>query len=219
MKKRFWSFPVVVIIMLSSCGVSKFVPEGEQLYRRGVISIIDNGKDVTDNVFEELKLVLPAPNKKILGSRVGLRSYYKNQLGKSNLWNKLIFKRFGEEPVYISDIDVARIRNLIANRLENNGYFYPKISDTLDVNRGSLLFEIELDEPYILNEYIVDKDSLKIFDEIVGSMDNSVINKYQQFSLSKLKEERLRINAYLKDKGYYYFNPEFLVFEADTNQY
>src|SRR5690606_2148908 len=37
--------------------------------------------------------------------------------------------------------------------------------------------------------------------------------------LSNLKLERERIDRDLKNKGYYNFNPSFLIFEADTNQY
>ena len=39
------------------------------------------------------------------------------------------------------------------------------------------------------------------------------------FNLDAMKAERTRIDNFLKERGYYNFNGDFLIFEADTNAY
>lgn len=50
-------------------------------------------------------------------------------------------------------------------------------------------------------------------------MESSEIQPGDRFALDKLKAERERLDTELKKRGFYRFNPDFLIFEADTNQY
>src|SRR5690606_27303333 len=72
---------------------------------------------------------------------------------------------------------------------------------------------------YVIENYIVEADSLAIYKDIKESLEESIIEKGMRFNLNILKLERERIDRALKLKGYYNFNPDFLVFEADTNKY
>ena len=50
-------------------------------------------------------------------------------------------------------------------------------------------------------------------------MEETLIKKDMRFDLTSFKKERERIDNFLKQKGYHNFNPNFIIFEADTNQY
>src|SRR5690625_7974617 len=58
-----------------------------------------------------------------------------------------------------------------------------------------------------------------VHEEVQKSFDKTFFKEKMRFDLAFLKAERQRIDADLKNAGYYNFNEEFLKFEADTNQY
>ncbi len=47
-------------------------------------------------------------------------------------------------------------------------------------------------------------------------MGKTILAAGDQYDLAKLKQERERIDAALKEKGYFYFSPDFIVFQADS---
>lgn len=216
---------LAVILMLQACNVKRFIPEGELLYTGADVEISSDTivKDM-DKVKTEIEdLIRPEPNSKILGSRLGLLVYYKSQRENPGFINKFLNKRIGEEPVYESDINTTRTQDLIINRLENRGFFFSNVGSAVEENpekkTAKALYEIKLTAPYLLENYVVDKDSLPIYSDIESSLSETKIKEDMRFDLSVLRSERERIDEDLKDKGYYNFTSNFLIFEADTNQY
>ncbi|MFD2562509.1 translocation and assembly module lipoprotein TamL [Aquimarina rubra] len=212
-----------MIILLYSCGVKRFIPSDEQLYTGASLGLqteesIDNLKAIE----EELESVLrPKPNTKILGIRLGLYAYYKNQKKNPGVINRFLFKNFGEEPVYLSDVDQARINELIDNRLENRGFFRSIIDSEVikDSTRARIKYKASINEPYKLETYQLNATTYPIGEDIKATLANSLIKKNDRFDLALFELERERIDRSLKNKGYYNFNADFLIFEADTNQY
>ena len=66
--------------------------------------------------------------------------------------------------------------------------------------------------------YKIDAMVSPIYEDIKSVSKTSPIKKDTRFDLGSLKLERQRLDTELKSKGYYNFNSEFLLFEADTNQ-
>ena len=67
--------------------------------------------------------------------------------------------------------------------------------------------------------YQVDSLPHPLNQEIREIVKKTVLKKDMRFDLSSMKFERERINFNLKDKGYYNFDDQFIIFEADTNRY
>ena len=221
MKNKQLLFPLLMLWLISSCSVKKFIPEDELLYK-GASLEVDHPKDLKDfkAVEEELEgLLRPEPNSKFLGMYVGLWAHYKNQKEKPGFINRFLNKKFGEEPVYFSDVDPARTEELILNRLENRGFFYGTASS--EVNRGNKFAEVsyfaEVSHPYALTELVLERDSLPIEHEIKELLADSELKEGSRFDLNALNQERDRLDTELKQRGYYNFNNDYLIFEADTN--
>ncbi|MDP1746536.1 MAG: BamA/TamA family outer membrane protein, partial [Bacteroidota bacterium] len=53
---------------------------------------------------------------------------------------------------------------------------------------------------------------------ILQEKEKSLIKEGEDYNLDKLKNERVRLDALLKNNGYFYFNPDYLLFKADTSQ-
>ncbi|MCM8570139.1 outer membrane protein assembly factor [Gramella jeungdoensis] len=216
---------LLVVALIQACSVKKFIPDDEFLYTGARIKI---ESDTTIKEKPELKAELesvlrPEPNAKILGMRPGLYFHYKAQKEKPGFINKFLNKKMGEEPVYLSDVDISNTEDLLLNRLENRGFFYSRVSSDTEKNEksktASASYELKVPDPYTMQSYQLDSDSLIVYRNIQENFDKTLLEQGMRFDLPRLKAERERIDLHLKKDGYYNFNPGFLIFEADTNQY
>lgn len=220
-------FLVVLSIAMAvspSCSVRKYIPEEEFLYTGAKLDI-EKDENVKDfkRVEAELEDVLrPEPNSKFLGVRWGLYFHYKAQ-DNPNFITRFLNKKMGEEPVYESQVDLQHIEKVLNNRLENQGFFLSSVSSEVirkeKKKQSEAVYKLNVAEPYLIENYTVEADSLPIYKDIRETMEESIIKIGNRFNLNALKVERERIDRALKLKGYYNFNPDFLVFEADTNQH
>ena len=219
-------FRVFILLCLTiqyACSVGKYIPEDEILFSGTEIKVdSEEEKRALKPVEQELgTLITPAPNSDVLGMRLGLYYHYKAQKKKPGFLNKWLNKKFGEEPVYLSDVNTDRMEELMLNRLDNRGFFYSKVTSEIDSTKkfASVTYKAELAKPYTLQEWKIDKDSLPIYDQIETAMTGTKLKAGERFDLELLKYERERIDTHLKSQGYYNFNSDFLIFEADTNRY
>ncbi|NJW53349.1 translocation and assembly module lipoprotein TamL [Salinimicrobium oceani] len=213
-------------LVLQACSVKKFIPEDELLYTGADLKLqteeeIENRKALQS---ELEALLMPSPNSKFLGSRIGLYFHYKAQQENPGFINRFLNKQLGQEPVYLSDADPFQTEDLLKNRLENRGYFYSRVSHSVQENDSEKTANITYNavlpaNPYILAQYQMESDSIQLYRAIENSFSESLLKENEPFNLSVMKAERERIDNYLKARGYYNFSPNFLIFEADTNQY
>ncbi len=210
-------------IILYSCSVEKFIPEGERLYTGATIEIeADSSITDVDNLKTQLETVLqPQPNSKVLGMQPGLYFYYKAQREKPGFINKFLNKQIGEEPVYQSSVEPTEVEDILLNRLENSGFFYSSSSSTFteDSLEASLTYSLKVPKPYKMEKFKLDSLPSPIYEDVKTLTVNSPLRKTERFSLNNMKLERQRLDKDLKSRGYYNMNPDFFIFEADTNQY
>ncbi|UZO82469.1 outer membrane protein assembly factor [Aquimarina sp. ERC-38] len=222
-KVKIYVFIFLSQILILSCGVEKFIPEDEVLYTGATLDIKANDtiRDLKEVKGEVLQVIRPNPNTKILGMRLGLYYHYKAQKEKPGFIVKFLNKKLGEEPVYLSGIDVEASEKLIENRFENRGFFENRIDADIHEKEktASITYTAEIEAPYRLQTYQLDSFPSPMNKVIQNTMDKTILKKGNRFDLALFKQERQRIDDYLKNKGYYNFNSDFLIFEADTNQY
>ena len=213
----------VVLLFIYSCSIEKFIPDGEQLYTGAELELETEGEvqDIKEVRTELFNLVEPNPNTTFLGMRPALYFHYKAQRDKPGFIYKFLNKSFGEEPTYFSDVKPERVEELILNRLDNNGFFYSRSSSEIieDDKYASVNYSAKLTEPYLLENYNLESDSLPIYREIEEMISETPLKKGDRFDLDLMKAERERLNEGLKQRGYYNSKSDLLIFEADTNQY
>lgn len=209
--------------MASCASYKKHLPEGEHLYTGSKLKVVDSQiaerKVLEDELHDALR---PKPNKKIFGIRFKLGVY--NFVGepKSDKGMRKYFRdKIGEPPVLSSTFNLNRDKQILENKLQNNGYFYPSIEarriddSTAKTTRGE--FEVTAGRrKYFRSVAYMEGDSSVLANEIRGLAGNSLIKKGNPYFLSAVVADRDRIDAELKNKGYYYFSPEFMIARIDT---
>ena len=209
---------LLICLLLVACNV-RYLPPGEKLYNDVKIKIVS-----TENVSKgKIKTVVktairPNPNKRYLGMHPQfwfLSLAGKNPKGKLKRW----FKKVGGNPILISNVNAAATGRFINAKLFNIGIFdcYTESEFVEKRHTAKVIYTVHVHKPYKVKDvtYNISDDSLKQI--LVLDKDNSLINAGDDYSLDKLRAERTRIDALLKDKGYFYFNPDYLIFKADTS--
>ena len=213
---------VPALLLLASCSGLKFVPEGERLYTGGKVTIKPPAGEKTVNnqsaLQTELEAVVgPKPNSSLLGLRPKLYFWHMG-VGKKKGLGKFFADKFGEPPVYLSQAKPATVRDLLVNRQRNNGFF-----------NGQAAYEVKKEEktasidytalPGVVYRYtqvnFPPGDSL-VQTAIRNTQGESLVKVGDAYNLATLTAERVRIDAALKEHGYYYFAPDYLVFKVDS---
>lgn len=213
---------LILSVGIHGCRVQRYIPENESLYTGAELTIIkDDSLGGIKGVSNELQALLPRPNSSFLGMRLPLHFHYKAQRDKPGFLYKWLNKNFGEEPVYFSQVNPQRIGDLIRNRLDNRGFFYNTSQYQIDstANTISVDYQVTLPRPYVLKTYRLEIDSAEVQPTIEKSLNTTLLEEGSRFDLDLLRAERERIDYSLKRNGYYNFNPDFLIFEADTSRY
>ena len=183
----------LAFLLIYSCGIEKYIPEGEQLYTGAELELFSEGEihDSKEVKAELLNLIEPNPNTTFLGMKPALFFHYKAQREKPGFLYKFLNKSFGEEPVYFSEVNTDRVEELILNRLDNNGFFYSKSSSEVVNNDkfASVNYTASMPQPYVLENYHLESDSLPIYKEIEKMLPETSLAKGDRFDLDLLKAE------------------------------
>ncbi|MES2892354.1 MAG: POTRA domain-containing protein, partial [Bacteroidota bacterium] len=226
--RRGWSFGVLIIpailIFLASCSNTKYLPKGETLYVGSKIEYKtqDSSAKAEKAVLkDELKaLILPKPNTKILGLRWKLWFYNIAGTPKGKGLRYLLRTKLGEPPVLTKDVNFEKNRALLANRLENRGYFKAQVSfdTTTKDKRTSAVF---VTKPGV--QYLIDTVNFPTDSSVLSKAIRNVVSRRSQlrpgraYDLSVIKAERLRIDSRLKQRGYFFFSDNDLIVKVDSN--
>ncbi|MDB5013212.1 MAG: hypothetical protein JWQ25_1414 [Daejeonella sp.] len=212
-----------LIVFALGCSSTKNLPKGEKLYIGHVVSI--EGKDIKKSEKKALKteltgLVRPKPNSSILGMRFKLWIY--NLAGtpkkaKGGLRNYLRNK-LGEPPVLASSVNLQTNQEILTNRLQNKGYFQASVSgDTTSKGKKvKAKYAAQIGPQYIISSVNFPVDSGDLEKAVAATADKSILKVKEPYNLDVIKGERERIDQTLKEQGFYFFGPDYLLIRADS---
>ena len=208
---------------ISSCSNTRFLKEGEMLYTGSKLTIKGDSLSKTDKA--ELKdnlekNIIPKPNSSFFGLRPRLYIYNITSEPKKQKGLKYWLKyKVGEKPVLLGDVDIEFNKDILVNYSENKGYFNAKAQgDTISTNKkAEVHYVLQPRKRYYINQVNFPKDTtLAINKEIKKTQANTLLKDKQPFDLDVIKAERERIDARLKENGYYYFHPDNIIVQADS---
>ncbi|MEO9144568.1 MAG: BamA/TamA family outer membrane protein [Ginsengibacter sp.] len=220
-KSKEISLLITIIICLLSCNLTKLVPKGDALYTGATIKIKDSTlskKEKKNIIAQTSPLPRPLPNSKFLGMRIKLFLYnLAGDTSKHDFIRKFL-RKSGQPPVLLSKVNLDYNVKLLKNYLENTGYFQAEdFGDTIvKRKKGHAYYTLTPGPVYTIKEVQYKTDSSSLGSAIQATKSSSILHPGDPFNLEVIKGERLRIDAILKEEGYYYFNPDYLLLDADS---
>ena len=205
---------LLLIIGISSCSVNKFIPEGEYLLDE--VSITSDTKEVSPSLFTSY--IRQNPNAKWFNLvKVPMRIYCLSGQDSTSSFNRFL-RKLGDEPVIYNTTVSQKSRKEMEKAIRNLGYMRAKVHlDTLiHKNKLKLNYRIEAGKPYTIRHIAYNVDDLQISSFIEQDSLHSLLYEGMPFDVVILDNERQRITNLLQNNGYYKFNKDFLVYQADT---
>jgi len=201
----------VLAVYAPGCSNTVYLAKGEKLYTGADVNI-EEKKDIPNKSDLQSKLdqlAKPEPNGKLLG------------LFRLKLWlyNIGFFKEsLGEPPVLLHSVAPDRVVARMRTLLDNKGYFWADVQYKVRENEktADIQYNIAAQSPYRINGITVKGTNVAMVEAIRSTMGETILAAGTQYDLEKLKQERERIDAALKEKGYFYFSSDFIVFQADS---
>lgn len=222
---------VILALVAGACSTTRKIPEGEMLYN-GFRMDIKSPTDVKlpDGVKSDLtKSVNVRPNNpwpwispyKRMPFPFGLW-VYNNMSDSARGLKGWFYRKFSEEPVLVSDIRPETRVKMLKTVLNNNGYFNSSVSYQVDQlknpKKANIDYNITSGSPYLLDSIIYFNDSTRGIRHFIDSVarKSKYLVKGERFCVDSLAAERVRITNAMRNRGYYYFRPEFIEFLADS---
>lgn len=211
---RFYIGLCAMLLFLSGCSVSKFIPEGHYL--------LDNVKVESDN--KEIKssqmtaYLRQTPNAKWF-SLVKLPMYIYGAAGKdSTKWMNRFLYRIGDAP-RIYDPELAEETRLqIEQAVRNMGYMSGQVSMHTQTKgkKIKVYYRIHSGDPYLISHVAYDIADYQIHDYLMADSARSYLKEGARLDINQLDQERDRITQFLQNRGYYRFNKDFITYQVDT---
>jgi outer membrane protein insertion porin family len=211
----------LLLALLSGCTGLKGVSEGKHLYSGHEI-LIDSTQFLADPKVAKSEiegLITLQPNRKVLWMRPFLSLYYLvSEPKKDSGFRHWLKYKMGEPPSIIEDINLQNTVAAIENRLQNRGNFQAKSSYEVvsDAKTAKVKFIISPGKPYRIKAVKFPAGNSQVEVDISNQQASSVLKPGEIYNLKDFEKERNRIDGILKDKGYFYFKAEYLLFTADT---
>ena len=217
------------IVLLTSCSMTKNIPEDDQLFT-GLKKITYENYEQNDNFTqtqEEVEAALAtAPNGAIFGSSyyrmpfsIGL-SIWNHYSGKDSGFARWMTKSFGKKPVLMSWVNPELRTSVARSVLRNHGYFNGHVDfETIQQKNpktAKIGYKVNPGRLYTLDSvgyfgFPAEADSL-----IHATLDEAYIRKGAPFSVANLDAERSRVNMLLRNNGYFYYQQNYASYLADT---
>lgn len=133
-----------------------------------------------------------------------------------------LYRTLVSQPVLISDVRPEVRVKMIEEILDNNGYFASTASYELEYDKKNpkkarVNYRVDVCRPYLIDTimYFNNSDPLcRFIDSIARKSDYLKVG--EKFSADSLSAERIRITNRMRNRGYYYFRPEYIEFLADS---
>ena len=220
-RKNFIYLCLLCYLMIAACSPTKHIPEGDALYTGATV------KFTADSVSAQQKKVLnsdlqgltrPRPNGRFLGIPFKLMLwnlfYTKKEKGlKANLQRKL-----GEPPVLASSVDLDANIELLQGHLNNKGFFGAQVTadSTWKGKKASVTYNAKGGPQYKIASVDFVNDSSKLAQAIRDISPQTLLKVGAPYDLDLIKGERTRMDALLKERGFYYFNPDNILMQVDS---
>lgn len=207
----------IIVSALYSCSTTRHVPDGEFLLDDVKIIVDDSSRVTSAELTDYLR---QSPNNKVLGfAKLQLSTYSLSGKDSTKWYNKWL-RKLGQPPVIYNDnLTQASVRQL-RQALVNKGYINAQVeADTLHgSNRKKIKVEYHLQPG---NPHYIGSINYDIADNTIDSLLKASrivppLKVGDALDITALNSWRTQIAQHLRNRGYYAFVQDYVVFYADT---
>lgn len=214
---------LITCLVLVSCSNTRFLKQGQNLYVGAEVKINpDSSVRIAEQ--KEVKRTLksktrPRPNQSFLGLRPKLWIYnIVGQPPKPKGVRHWLRKKFGHAPVLLSEVNLQYNTDVLKSYLISQGYLQAEVNGTTSIKnrRAKAIYTAKTGIRYKINKVDFPKDSNNLTSIIANNKDKSLLKTGNFYDLETYKNERIRVDNDLKENGYFYFNPDYLILQVDS---
>ncbi|MBD5243903.1 MAG: BamA/TamA family outer membrane protein [Barnesiella sp.] len=220
---------LLAVITVSSCSTTRRLGQDDVLYT-GVKKI-----DITTYEKEPMapglqssvkNAVNVAPNNCLISPY--LRYPFPLGLWVYNNWSNppkgfkhWLYEKLVREPVLISDVRPEVRTEMIDQILDNNGYFRGHATYELlkgkNPKKAKILYKVSTGPAYPIDTVEMLPDTTQLYHLIDSiALKGTYLHAGSRYCTDSLSAERVRIANALRNKGYYFFRPEYVEYLADS---
>jgi outer membrane protein assembly factor BamA len=214
---------IFICLVWAACSTTKSLMPGQILYTGAEVKInpdssgrISNQKDVKASLESRAR---PKPNKSILGVKYKLLIYNAAGQPKKNKGLRHWFRtKFGEPPVLLSEVKLQYNNDVMTSFLISQGYLQSVVTgDTvIKGKKGKAVYTTGTGDRYKINSISFPTDTSGLAKIVAANKEKSLLKVGDFYDLDTYKNERIRIDNDLKEKGYFYFSPDYLIMQVDS---
>ena len=220
---------ILMVMGFCSCSSTRNIPEDDQLYT-GLTKIKYVNYEKNDHFVEtqaEIEAALAcAPNGSLFGSsyyrtpfqfRLWMWNAFANSESKVGQWFQ---KNFGKEPVLMSWVNPELRASVAQSVLKSHGYFHGKVTSRTitqkNPKKAKIEYEVDLGHLFTLDSIAYLNFPERADSLLLAERKNALIHSGAPFDVATLNAERTRISNLLRNNGYYYYQPSYSHYLADT---
>ena len=222
---------LLAVLLAASCSTTRRIPADEQLYigLKGIDYVKPDTLKVVPGVTEAVyNAVNVAPNNylKMFNWRypfpLGLWAYnnWPNPPKGLKHW---LYEKFAREPVLVSDVRPEVRTEMIDQILHNNGYFRGKSTFELiparNPRKAKIRYTVHPGIAFPLDTVMLPADTCHL-NHVIDSLAlaDPYLRAGNRYSVDSLSAARIRITNSLRNRGYYFFRPDYIEYLADSIQ-
>ncbi|MBE5319083.1 BamA/TamA family outer membrane protein [Pedobacter sp. MR2016-19] len=213
---------LLACLVWAACSSTKSLKPGQILYTGAEVKInpdssgkIDNEKQVKTDLEAKTR---PRPNKSFLGIKFKLGIYnFAGEPKKPKGFRNWLRKQ-GEAPVLLSEVKLKYDNDVLSSYLISEGYLQATVTgDTLvKGKKGKAIYTAVTGQRYKINKINFPPDTGALTKIINANKEKTLLKVGDYYDIDTYKNERIRIDNDLKESGYFYFSPDYLIMQVDS---
>lgn len=132
-----------------------------------------------------------------------------------------LYRKLAKKPVLISDVQPALRLKMVDNAMKDFGFYgtrsrYEVIPKKHNPRKARISYWVDLPEPFRYGTIELWGWPGQMDSIVTASMKFSELKTGEQYDINLLNEERQRISDQLRNRGYYFFQPDYIEYLMDT---
>ena len=227
---------LLMACLLNACNLAKKLPANERLYMGTDVTVKADStvpKAEQKALTTQLSaLARPRPNAQIFGFPFKVALYYLfGEPKKPKGFRSWFRKKFGTEPVFASARALSANVPIMNGTLQNEGYFGSSVTGVLKESgyKARGVYQADVKQRFHIDSVAFQQDSVgvakgdtaikvrPVIRALQATARRTIFKKGDPYRFENIKLERERIGQALKQRGLYYFTPDYIGVLADND--